>query len=193
MFFRIGGPHVGKATLSLVVNSDNVDHRRHLGLAGRPRRRRQLRLDVNTADTGLIVNGDNVTATGLFVEHYQKYNVIWNGENGKTIFFQNETAVRPAEPGGLAARRRPRLRRVQGGRLGQDPRAVGRRQLHLHQRRPVDPRRPRLRGAGHAGRAAARPADRVSCCAGTIDHVVNDTGAAAQGTATVPVNIVSFP
>ena len=29
--------------------------------------------------------------------------------------------------------------------------------------------------------------------AGTIDHVVNDTGAAAQGSATVPVNIVSFP
>ena len=45
---------------------------------------------VNTADTGVVVNGDNVTATGLFVEHFQKYNVIWNGENGKTIFFQNE-------------------------------------------------------------------------------------------------------
>jgi len=28
---------------------------------------------------------------------------------------------------------------------------------------------------------------------GTIDHVVNDTGAAAQGAATTPVNIVSFP
>jgi hypothetical protein len=28
---------------------------------------------------------------------------------------------------------------------------------------------------------------------GTIDHVVNDTGAAAQGAATLPVNIVSFP
>ena len=31
-----------------------------------------------------------ITAYGLFVEHYQKYEVIWNGENGKTIFFQNE-------------------------------------------------------------------------------------------------------
>ena len=45
---------------------------------------------VNTADTGLIVNGDNVTAYGLFVEHYQKYQVMWNGENGSTIMFQNE-------------------------------------------------------------------------------------------------------
>ena len=45
---------------------------------------------VNTAETGLLVNGANVLATGLFVEHYQKYQVLWNGENGKTIFFQNE-------------------------------------------------------------------------------------------------------
>ena len=29
-------------------------------------------------------------ATGLFVEHYQKYQMLWNGENGKTIFYQNE-------------------------------------------------------------------------------------------------------
>jgi hypothetical protein len=90
VFFRIGGPHVGKATTSLVVNSDNVilddiwawraDH----GVEG------SVGWKVNTAATGVVVLGDNVTATGLFVEHYQKYNVIWNGENGKTIFFQNE-------------------------------------------------------------------------------------------------------
>jgi len=36
------------------------------------------------------VNGDDVTATGLFAEHYQKYNVLWNGQRGETIFFQNE-------------------------------------------------------------------------------------------------------
>lgn len=43
----------------------------------------------------MIVNGANVTATGLFVEHFQQYNVIWNGENGTTIFFQNELAYDP--------------------------------------------------------------------------------------------------
>jgi hypothetical protein len=90
VFFRIGGPHVGKASLSLEVNSDNVilddiwawraDH----GVSG------SVGWDVNTAKNGVIVNGDNVTATGFFVEHYQQYNVIWNGENGKTVFFQNE-------------------------------------------------------------------------------------------------------
>ncbi len=90
VFFRIGGPHVGKATTSLEVNSDHTilddvwawraDH----GVAG------SFGWTVNTADTGVVVNGDNVTATGLFVEHYQKYNVIWNGERGRTVFFQNE-------------------------------------------------------------------------------------------------------
>jgi len=28
---------------------------------------------------------------------------------------------------------------------------------------------------------------------GVIDHVVNNTGAAAQGPGTIPVNLVSFP
>ncbi|MEY9951543.1 adenylyl cyclase [Leifsonia sp. EB34] len=90
VFFRIGGPHVGKATTSLEVNTDHTilddiwawraDH----GVAG------SVGWTVNTADTGLVVNGDDVTATGLFVEHYQKYNVVWNGERGRTVFFQNE-------------------------------------------------------------------------------------------------------
>jgi hypothetical protein len=88
VFFRIGGPHPGKARVSLEVNSDNVilddiwawraDHGDGVGWTS------------NTAGTGVVVNGDHVTATGLFVEHYQKTEVIWNGEHGQTIFFQNE-------------------------------------------------------------------------------------------------------
>ena len=84
VFFRIGGPHVGKATLGLVVNSDNVlmddiwSWRADHGVAG------SFGWTINTSDTGLVVHGNNVTATGLFVEHYKKYNVIWDGENGKT-------------------------------------------------------------------------------------------------------------
>ena len=87
-YFRVGGPRAGKATNSLVVNSDDtiVDHtwiwRADHGLG--------VGWDANTADTGLVVNGDDVLATGLFVEHYQRYEVVWNGERGRTIFFQNE-------------------------------------------------------------------------------------------------------
>jgi len=88
VFFRIGGATPGKATTALVVNSNNVilddiwswraDHGNGVGWTS------------NTADTGVIVNGDNVTAYGLFVEHYQKFNVIWNGNGGTDVFFQNE-------------------------------------------------------------------------------------------------------
>jgi hypothetical protein len=93
VFFRIGGAAAGSATNSLVVNSDNVilddiwawraDHGNGVGWTS------------NTADTGVIVNGDNVTAYGLFVEHYQKYEVIWNGNGGTDIFFQNEMPYDP--------------------------------------------------------------------------------------------------
>jgi hypothetical protein len=93
VYFRVGGAAVGKATTSLVVNSDNVigdhmwiwraDHGTGVGWT------------TNTADTGLIVNGDNVTMYGLFVEHYQKYQTIWNGNGGKTYFYQNEMPYDP--------------------------------------------------------------------------------------------------
>jgi hypothetical protein len=88
VFFRIGGATPGRATTSLVVNADNAilddiwawraDHGAGVGW------------NSNTADTGVVVNGDNVSAYGLFVEHYQKSEVIWNGENGTDVFFQNE-------------------------------------------------------------------------------------------------------
>jgi hypothetical protein len=90
VFFRIGGEVAGKATASLIVNSNDtiIDHiwawRADHGNAG------TVGWTTNTADNGVIVNGNNVEATGLFVEHYQKYEVTWNGQNGKTIFFQNE-------------------------------------------------------------------------------------------------------
>ena len=93
VFFRIGGATPGKATTSLVVNSDDVllddiwawraDHGNGVGWT------------ANTADTGVIVNGDDVTAYGLFVEHYQQYETIWNGNGGRVVFFQNEMPYDP--------------------------------------------------------------------------------------------------
>jgi hypothetical protein len=95
VFFRIGGAAAGKATVSLEVNSDNTilddvwawraDHGNGVGWT------------VNTADTGVVVNGDRVTAYGLFVEHYQKNEVIWNGNDGRVVFFQNEMPYDPPD------------------------------------------------------------------------------------------------
>ena len=93
VFFRIGGAAPGRAETSLVVNTDETilddiwawraDHGNGVGWTS------------NTADTGVVVNGDNVTAYGLFVEHYQKYEVIWNGNGGTDVFFQNEMPYDP--------------------------------------------------------------------------------------------------
>ena len=93
VFFRIGGAEPGQATNSLVVNTDNTilddvwawraDHGAGVGWTS------------NRADTGVIVNGDHVNAYGLFVEHYQKFEVIWNGQDGRDVFFQNEMPYDP--------------------------------------------------------------------------------------------------
>jgi hypothetical protein len=93
VFFRIGGAGAGKATTSLKVQSDNVilDHI----WAWRADHGEGVGWTVNTADTGVIVNGDDVTAYGLFVEHYQKHEVIWNGDGGRVVFFQNEMPYDP--------------------------------------------------------------------------------------------------
>ena len=93
VYVRVGGPQVGKATTSIEVNSDNtiLDHL----WVWRADHGDGVGWNVNTADQGVIVNGNHVTALGLFVEHFQKYNVIWNGEAGRTIFFQNELPYDP--------------------------------------------------------------------------------------------------
>lgn len=36
------------------------------------------------------MNGDDVTMHGLFVEHFRRDNVVWNGGRGRNYFFQNE-------------------------------------------------------------------------------------------------------
>ena len=105
---------------------------------------------TNTADTGVVVNGDNVVATGLFVEHYQKYNVIWNGENGKTIMFQNEM---PYDPPNQAAWQHDGVLGCAAYKVADSVKtheAWGLGSYCFFNVDPDDPREPRLRGARHA-------------------------------------------
>jgi hypothetical protein len=191
VFFRIGGAAAGKAKTSLVVNSDNVilddiwawraDHGSGVGWT------------VNTADTGVVVNGDDVTAYGVFVEHYQRYDVIWNGEDGRTIFFQNEM---PYDPPNQAAWAHDGVNGFAAYKVADNVRSHEAWGLGSYCFFNVDP-------TIHATRAFEVPVvpgvelhDILTVSlggVGTIDHVVNDTGAAAQGAATIPVNLVSFP
>ncbi|HEX4719125.1 MAG TPA: coagulation factor 5/8 type domain-containing protein [Thermoleophilaceae bacterium] len=98
VYFRVGGAHIGKADTALEVNSDHVlidnawiwraDH-------GVENLSDTERWNTNIGRNGLVVNGDDVTATGLFVEHFQQYNTVWKGENGTTIMYQSELAYDP--------------------------------------------------------------------------------------------------
>jgi hypothetical protein len=95
VFFRIGGAETTNtsATVSLLDNAPNsiiddvwawrADHGNDVGWT------------ENKADTGLVVTGNNVTAYGLAVEHYQKSEVVWSGQGGTDVFFQNELPYDP--------------------------------------------------------------------------------------------------
>jgi hypothetical protein len=95
VFFRVGGAGVGRAAVSLKVSSSDVivdqtwiwraDHGSGVGWTS------------NTGANGLIVNGSDVTMYGLFVEHYQEYQVLWNGERGRVYFYQSEIPYDPPD------------------------------------------------------------------------------------------------
>ena len=105
VYFRVGGPHVGKADVALEVNSDHVliDHtwvwRADHGVEGFDPTDGFLgdneRWATNIGRNGVVVNGDDVTATGLFVEHFQQHNTVWNGERGRVVLYQNELPYDP--------------------------------------------------------------------------------------------------
>ncbi len=93
VFFRIGGAEPGRrrtAWSSTATTSSSMTSGH-----GGPTTATAWVGPATLPTTGVIVNGDNVTAYGLFVEHYQKYEVIWNGNGGTDIFFQNEMPYDP--------------------------------------------------------------------------------------------------
>jgi len=193
VFFRIGGAIAGKATNSLIVNSANtiIDHiwawRADHGNAG------TYGWNTNTADTGLVVNGANVLATGLFVEHYQKYQVIWNGQGGRTIFFQNEMPYdvpnqaswnAPSGVAGYAA--------YKVGANVTSHEAWGLGSYCFFDTNPAV-------SSYHAFEVPNTSGVRFHSLLtvslnyrGTITHVINDTGGVTPS-GTVPVNVVSYP
>jgi len=192
VFFRIGGATAGSATDSLVVNSSHVilddiwawraDHGAGVGWTS------------NTADNGLTVNGNDVTAYGLAVEHYQKNEVVWNGQGGEDIFFQNEMPYdppsqaawmsSPTTDGYPAFLITPRVTSFTGYGLGS--------YCFFNQ------------GVAIESATAFRVPDvpgvqlndlltRFLSGSGSIDHVVNDTGAAVTTASPGPTYIASYP
>jgi len=97
VFFRVGGAAVGRASVNLRVNSSDtiVDHtwiwRADHGV------NQSVGWKINTSANGLVVNGNNVTVYGLFVEHYQEFQVVWNGNGGRVYFYQCEIPYDPPD------------------------------------------------------------------------------------------------
>ncbi len=197
VYFRVGGPHIGRTDVALEVNSDNVlidhtwvwraDHGVE-GFAGDTER-----WNTNIGRNGVIVNGDNVTATGLFVEHFQQYNTIWNGEGGVTILYQNELPYDPPTQAdwmhdgvegwaGYKVADHVRTHTLYGGGVY----VFNRNNPSIHTENGFEV--PEIAGV------RLRHIMTVNLSAGTIDHVVNGVGGPADVTGIgVPVYIVDYP
>ncbi|MEV6508374.1 discoidin domain-containing protein [Streptomyces sp. NPDC051642] len=191
VFVRIGGAGPGLATNSVVVNSDDVivdhtwlwraDHGEGVGW------------ETNRADYGLVVNGDDVLATGLFVEHFNKYDVLWNGERGRTIFFQNEKAYDVPNAAAI----------THDGIVGYAAYKVAD-SVNVHEAWGLgsycnftsDPSIVQAHGFQVPVRTGIKLHDILVISLGgkgQYAHVVNNTGAPTSGTDTVPSKITSFP
>jgi hypothetical protein len=95
VFFRVGGAGPGRAVVNLLINSNDtiVDHT----WIWRADHGSGVGWTTNPSANGLVVNGNNVTAYGLFVEHHQQYQVLWNGNAGRTYFYQSEIPYDPPD------------------------------------------------------------------------------------------------
>ncbi|MFJ9635730.1 discoidin domain-containing protein [Streptomyces sp. NPDC101178] len=193
VYVRIGGAGAGKATTSIVVNSDDViiDHT----WVWRADHGEGVGWETNRADYGVRVYGDDVLATGLFVEHFNKYDVEWYGERGRTIFYQNEkaydapnqSAIQNGDTKGFAAYRVDDSVNVhEGWGMGS------------YCNYNVDPT---IR-QDHGFKAPVKPGVKFHSLLvvslggmGHYNHVINNTGASTvpAGTSTVPSMVVSFP
>ncbi|MEI6492825.1 MAG: hypothetical protein WCO94_09780 [Verrucomicrobiota bacterium] len=88
IFCRVGGNGEANVTSAMILNSNDVigdhswiwraDHGKGAGWTS------------NKSKNGLIVNGKNTIFYALFVEHFQEYQTLWNGDNGKLYFYQSE-------------------------------------------------------------------------------------------------------
>ncbi|MFF1408951.1 discoidin domain-containing protein [Streptomyces sp. NPDC058289] len=193
VYIRVGGAGAGKATTSMVLNSDDtiVDHT----WVWRADHGEGVGWETNRADYGVRVNGDDVLATGLFVEHFNKYDVEWYGERGKTVFYQNEKAYDAPNQAAIqnGATKGYAAYRVDDSVTTHEAWGLG-----SYCNYNVDPN---IR-QDHGFKAPVKPGVKFHSLLtvslggnGHYEHVINDTGASTvpAGTSTVPSTVVSFP
>ncbi|WP_329274959.1 discoidin domain-containing protein [Streptomyces sp. NBC_00691] len=193
VYIRVGGAGAGKATTSVVVNSDDaiIDHT----WVWRADHGEGVGWETNRADYGVRVNGDDVLATGLFVEHFNKYDVEWYGERGRTIFYQNEKAY---DAPNQAAIQNGSTKGYAAYRVDDSVNTHEAWGLGSYCNYNVDP----TIVQDHGFKAPVKPGVKFHSLLvvslggmGHYNHVINDTGASTipAGTSTVPSTVVSFP
>ncbi|MFE5627562.1 discoidin domain-containing protein [Streptomyces virginiae] len=191
VFIRVGGAGSGRATVGMVVNNHDtiVDHT----WIWRADHGDGVGWETNRSDYGFRVNGDDVLATGLFVEHFNKYDVQWNGERGRTIFFQNEKAY---DAPNQAAIQNGSIKGYAAYQVADSVAVHEGWGLGSYCYYNVDPT---IRQE-HGFQAPVKPGvtfhDLLVVSLGgngQYEHVINGTGAPTSGTSTVPSTIVSFP
>ncbi|MFF4358798.1 coagulation factor 5/8 type domain-containing protein [Streptomyces sp. NPDC001604] len=191
VFVRIGGAGAGKATTSMVINNRHtiVDHT----WVWRADHGDGVGWDTNRADYGIVVNGDDVLCTGLFVEHFNKYDVQWYGERGRTIFFQNEKAY---DAPNQAAIQNGSVKGYAAYKVGDGVTAHEGWGLGSYCYYNVDPTIVQHNGFTAPNRPGVRFHDLLVVSLGgkgQYEHVINETGTPTSGTSTVPSTVVSYP
>ncbi|MFE7861391.1 coagulation factor 5/8 type domain-containing protein, partial [Streptomyces sp. NPDC057403] len=187
VFVRIGGAGPGKATTSMVINSRHtiVDHT----WVWRADHGDGVGWETNRADYGIVVNGDDVLCTGLFVEHFNKYDVQWYGQRGRTIFFQNEKAY--DAPNQAAIQNGP-VKGYAAYKVGDHVIAHEGWGLGSYCFYNVDPSIVQHHGFAAPDRPGVRFHDLLVVSLGgqgQYEHVINETGAPTSGTSTVPSTV----
>ncbi|MFJ5773087.1 coagulation factor 5/8 type domain-containing protein [Streptomyces sp. NPDC093094] len=191
VFIRIGGAGPGRATTSMVVNSRHtiIDHT----WVWRADHGDGVGWETNRADYGVVVNGSDVVATGLFVEHFNKYDVQWFGERGRTVFFQNEKAY---DAPNQAAIQNGKVRGYAAYRVGDRVRTHEGWGLGSYCFYNVDPTIVQDHGFAAPVRPGVKLHDLLVVSLGgngQFAHVVNGIGDPTSGTSTVPSTVVSYP
>ncbi|MFC8968959.1 coagulation factor 5/8 type domain-containing protein [Streptomyces sp. NPDC057094] len=191
VFVRIGGAGAGKATTSMVINSRHtiIDHT----WVWRADHGTGVGWDTNRADYGIRVNGSDVLATGLFVEHFNKYDVQWFGERGRTIFFQNEKAY---DAPNQAAIQNGSIKGYAAYKVADSVTTHEGWGLGSYCYYNVDPTIVQHHGFAAPNKAGVKFHDLLVVSlggAGQYERVINDTGAPTSGTSTVPSTVVSYP
>ncbi|RAG87257.1 hypothetical protein DN069_01600 [Streptacidiphilus pinicola] len=190
VYFRVGGATLGKADHTLDVNANNTigddlwlwraDHGNGVGWTS------------NTANNGLVVNGNDVTMYGLAVEHYQQYQTQWNGNGGRTYFYQSEM---PYDPPNQAAW-------MNGNSNGwasyevapgvTDHQAYGLGVYCYFSSNPGEVADHAVEVPNTSGVSLHDVMDVSLGGTGTIDHIVNSTGATVSSGSTV-ADLTSYP